>query len=154
VYAEFEVQWLQFSQLSLTTAPRLSQKRDDESIGRNVSTNGKVGIEKIWVSPVVLRRRLPGLTYVRGEEWRTPEHPIAFFPKWQSELFKMILEEENLRSDRDGRPHTAYSPRYAYTSMRLIRGSITSIQSHCYRFDYILIFIYITNIASTRLQFA
>jgi hypothetical protein len=32
VYAEFEVRWLQFSQLFLTTAPRLSQKRDDESI--------------------------------------------------------------------------------------------------------------------------
>ena len=45
------------------------------------------------------------------------------FPKWQSELFKAITEEENLRFDRDGRPRTAYSLRHTYISMRLMEGA-------------------------------
>lgn len=42
------------------------------------------------------------------------------FPKWQRELFKTILEEENLRLDREGRPRTAYSLRHTYISLRLM----------------------------------
>ena len=49
---------------------------------------------------------------VRGEEWRTPEPTDLIFPKWQSELFRTITEEENLRSDRDDRVRrTAYGTR-------------------------------------------
>jgi hypothetical protein len=44
---------------------------------------------------------------VMGEEWRTPESTDLIFPKWHSELFKTITEEENLRFDRDDRPRTA-----------------------------------------------
>ena len=53
------------------------------------------------------------LHIVRGKEWRTPEPTDLIFPKWQSELFKTILEEKNLRSDRDGRRIrlTAYGTR-------------------------------------------
>ena len=60
---------------------------------------------------------------VRGVEWRTPEPTDLIFPKWQSELFETILEEENLRFDRDGRPRTAYSLRHTYISMRLMEGA-------------------------------
>jgi integrase len=69
---------------------------------------------------------------VRGEEWRTPEPTDLIFPKWQSELFKTITEEENLRFDRDGRPRTAYSLRHTYISMRLMEGAnIYQIAKNC-----------------------
>ena len=49
---------------------------------------------------------------VRREEWRTPEPTDLIFPKWQSELFRTITEEENIRSDRDDRVRsTAYGTR-------------------------------------------
>jgi integrase len=69
---------------------------------------------------------------VRGKEWGTPEPTDLIFPKWQSERFKTILEEENLRSDRDGRPRTAYSLRHTYISMRLMEGAnIYQIAKNC-----------------------
>jgi hypothetical protein len=43
------------------------------------------------------------------------------FPKWQHEPFKTILDEQNLRFDRDGRPRTAYSLRHTYICLRLRR---------------------------------
>ena len=69
---------------------------------------------------------------VRGDKWRTPEPTDLIFPKWQSGLFKTILEEENLRSDRDGRARTAYSLRHTYISMRLMEGAnIYQIAKNC-----------------------
>ena len=68
----------------------------------------------------------------RSEEWCVPEPTALIFPKWQSELFKTILEEENLRFDRDGRPRTAYSLRHTYISMRLMEGAnIYQIAKNC-----------------------
>ena len=67
-----------------------------------------------------------------SSEWRTPEATDLIFPKWQSELFKIITEEENLRFDRDGRPRTAYSLRHTYISMRLMEGAnIYQIAKNC-----------------------
>jgi integrase len=55
------------------------------------------------------------------------------FPKWQRELFKTILEEENLVSDRDGRPRTAYSLRHTYICLRLMEGAdIYQIAKNCH----------------------
>ncbi len=69
---------------------------------------------------------------VAGEQWRTPESTDLIFPKWQRELFKTILEEENLRSDREGRPRTAYSLRHTYISLRLMEGAnIYQIAKNC-----------------------
>ncbi len=55
---------------------------------------------------------------VLGEQWRTPGPTDLLFPKWQRELFKTILDEENLRFDREGRPRTAYSLRHTYICLR------------------------------------
>jgi len=69
---------------------------------------------------------------VTGEQWRTPEPTDLIFPKWQRELFKTILEEESLRSDREGRPRTAYSLRHTYISLRLMEGAnIYQIAKNC-----------------------
>jgi hypothetical protein len=45
------------------------------------------------------------------------------FPKWQRELFKTILDEKNLRFDREGRPRAAYSLRHTYICLRLMEGA-------------------------------
>jgi hypothetical protein len=69
---------------------------------------------------------------VLGEQWRTPGSTDLIFPKWQRELFKTILEEENLRFDREGRPRTAYSLRHTYICLRLMEGAdIYQIAKNC-----------------------
>jgi integrase len=61
-----------------------------------------------------------------------PEPTDLIFPKWQRELFKTILEEQNLRFDRDGRPRTAYSLRHTYICLRLMEGAdIYQIAKNC-----------------------
>jgi len=66
------------------------------------------------------------------EQWRLPQPTDLIFPRWQRELFKTILEEENLRVDRDGRPRTAYSLRHTYICLRLMEGAdIYQIAKNC-----------------------
>jgi integrase len=63
---------------------------------------------------------------------RTPERTDLIFPKWQRELFKTILVEQNLRFDREGRPRTAYSLRHTYICLRLMEGAdIYQIAKNC-----------------------
>jgi integrase len=64
--------------------------------------------------------------------WRIPGPTDLLFPKWQREQFKTILEEENLKVDRDGRPRTAYSLRHTYICLRLMEGAdIYQIAKNC-----------------------
>jgi integrase len=54
------------------------------------------------------------------------------FPKWPSDLFNAILDEEKLRTDRDDRPRTAYSLRHTYICLRLLQGAdIYRIAKNC-----------------------
>src|SRR5271170_1191770 len=65
-------------------------------------------------------------------ELRLPGPTDLIFPKWQRELFKTILDEENLRVDREGRPRTAYSLRHTYICLRLMEGAdIYQIAKNC-----------------------
>ena len=67
-----------------------------------------------------------------SEELRLPEPTDLIFPKWQREMFKTILDEENLRVDREGRPRTAYSLRHTYICLRLMEGAdIYQIAKNC-----------------------
>src|ERR1700680_1656958 len=65
----------------------------------------------------------------------TEQHPRPtdlIFPKWQRELFSAILDEENLKVDREGRPRTAYSLRHTYICLRLMEGAdIYQIAKNC-----------------------
>ena len=66
------------------------------------------------------------------EKWRVPGHTDLLFPKWPRELFNAILNEEKLRTDRDGRPRTAYSLRHTYICLRLLNGAnIYQIAKNC-----------------------
>lgn len=66
----------------------------------------------------------------------TKTRPVAptdlLFPKWQRELFNTILDEEDLKTDREGQPRTAYSLRHTYICLRLMEGAdIYQIAKNC-----------------------
>ena len=66
------------------------------------------------------------------EKWHVPGHTDLLFPKWPRELFNAILDEEELRRDRDGRLRTAYSLRHTYICLRLLEGAnIYQIAKNC-----------------------
>lgn len=59
-----------------------------------------------------------------------PTDPI--FPKTHHELFNTILEEQNLKIDREGQRRTAYSLRHTYICLRLMEGAdIYQIAKNC-----------------------
>jgi integrase len=67
-----------------------------------------------------------------SDELRLPGPTDLIFPKWQREMFKTILDEENLRVDREGNPRTAYSLRHTYICLRLMEGAdIYQIAKNC-----------------------
>lgn len=54
------------------------------------------------------------------------------FPNFQRELFNTILDDLELKTDRDGQRRTAYSLRHTYISMRLMEGAdIYQIAKNC-----------------------
>ena len=54
------------------------------------------------------------------------------FGKTQRDLFNIILDELNLKTDRDGNRRTAYSLRHTYICMRLMEGAdIYQIAKNC-----------------------
>ena len=61
-----------------------------------------------------------------------PQPTDLIFPKWPRELFRTILDEEDLRFDREGRPRTTYSLRHTYICLRLMEGAdIYQIAKNC-----------------------
>ncbi|MBV8684317.1 MAG: hypothetical protein JO111_15680 [Caulobacteraceae bacterium] len=57
---------------------------------------------------------------------------MKVFPDYSRDLFNTMLEEENLKFDRDGRRRTAYRLRHTYISMRLMEGAnIHQIVNNC-----------------------
>src|SRR5439155_17171351 len=74
----------------------------------------------------------PNIIKNLSEELRLPQPTDLIFPKWQRELFRTILDEENLKVDREGRPRTAYSLRHTYICLRLMEGAdIYQIAKNC-----------------------
>jgi integrase len=64
---------------------------------------------------------------------RNKPQPIdRLFPKTHHQLFNNILEEENLKFDREGNRRTAYSLRHTYICLRLMEGAdIYQIAKNC-----------------------
>jgi len=68
----------------------------------------------------------------KPQDKNEPEPTDLIFPKSHRELFKTILDEENLRFDREGRPRTFYSLRHTYICLRLMEGAdIYQIAKNC-----------------------
>ncbi len=54
------------------------------------------------------------------------------FPKFQKQLFNAILDELDLKKDREGQARTAYSLRHTYICLRLMEGAdIYQIAKNC-----------------------
>lgn len=65
-------------------------------------------------------------------ERNTPQPTDLIFPTFPRELFNTILEEENLKLDREGQRRTAYSLRHTYICLRLMEGAdIYQIAKNC-----------------------
>src|ERR1700678_3656728 len=63
---------------------------------------------------------------------KKPEPTDFVFPGDHSGLFNKILEKENLKLDREGKPRTAYSLRHTYICLRLIEGAdIYALAKNC-----------------------
>jgi integrase len=61
-----------------------------------------------------------------------PEPTDKVFPGNYVKLFNRILDETNLKLDRDGNPRTAYSLRHTYICLRLMEGAdIYQIAKNC-----------------------
>ena len=61
-----------------------------------------------------------------------PKPEDSIFPNFPRELFNAILEEENLKFDREGQRRTAYSLRHTYICLRLMEGAdIYQIAKNC-----------------------
>jgi integrase len=124
---------------------------DDEATGQTIlkiEVRGKRGVGycvSTWgaVRPferLKTRTRLDGgpgrsgsrtASMAKGE-WHEPGPTDLLFPKWSRDLFKAILCEETLRTDRDGRLRTAYSLRHTYICFRLLNGAnIYELAKNC-----------------------
>lgn len=79
-------------------------------------------------------KSMPGAVYPiqRIRERKKLQPMDLVFGKVQRELFNNILDELNLKFDRDGNVRTAYSLRHTYICMRLMEGAdIYQIAKNC-----------------------
>ncbi|HEY4359708.1 MAG TPA: hypothetical protein VGN17_02010 [Bryobacteraceae bacterium] len=79
-------------------------------------------------------KSMPGAVrpYERLVERNKPQPTDRLFPGHHRELFNAILDEENLKFDRDGRPRTLYSLRHTYICFRLLEGAdIYQLAKNC-----------------------
>jgi integrase len=106
--------------------------RGKRGVGYCKSMPGAVrSFERLKSRPRPVRIDQPG----RGgtnEKTRMPQPTDLLFPKWHRELFNTILDEEKLKTDRDGQARTAYSLRHTYICLRLMEGAdIYQIAKNC-----------------------
>ena len=105
----------------------------DEATGERIleiEVRGKrgVGYCKSMIGAVMPFERLRK----RNNTKPTAQPTDIIFGKVQRELFNTILDELNLKFDRDGNRRTAYSLRHTYVCMRLMEGAdIYQIAKNC-----------------------
>jgi integrase len=79
-------------------------------------------------------KSMPGAVtpFRRLKERAKPEPTDRLFPSFQRELFNALLNELNLKKDREGQSRTVYSLRHTYICMRLMEGAdIYQIAKNC-----------------------
>lgn len=79
-------------------------------------------------------KSMPGaiMPFQRMTERNSPQPTDLLFPKSHAGLLNKILDEEDLKYDRDGQARTAYSLRHTYICMRLLDGAdIYQIAKNC-----------------------
>ncbi|MGA7673831.1 MAG: hypothetical protein WCA78_02160 [Rhizomicrobium sp.] len=77
-------------------------------------------------------RKRPAPTEENPKKEAKPGPTDLIFPKTHHELFNIILDEEDLKFDREGQRRTAYSLRHTYICLRLMEGAdIYQIAKNC-----------------------
>lgn len=115
---------------------------DDDATGQTIleiEVRGKrgVGYCKSTMRAVEPFKRLKGRLRLAPtpdelDRKALPKPTDLLFPNKHRELLKAILEEEELKFDREGNPRTAYSLRHTYICLRLMEGAdIYQIAKNC-----------------------
>lgn len=79
-------------------------------------------------------KSMPGAVHPfrRLKKRNNPQPTDRLFPKFSYELFNAVLDEENLKFDREGQRRTPYSLRHTYICLRLMEGAdIYQIAKNC-----------------------
>jgi integrase len=79
-------------------------------------------------------KSMPGAVhpFQRVVKRRNPAPTDLVFPKNHHELFNVILEEQNLKFDREGQRRTFYSLRHTYICLRLMEGAdVYQVAKNC-----------------------
>jgi integrase len=79
-------------------------------------------------------KSMPGavMPFKRLQKRSGGEPTAKIFPKFQKQLFTSLLDELDLRTDREGQRRTAYSLRHTYICLRLMEGAdIYQIAKNC-----------------------
>jgi integrase len=79
-------------------------------------------------------KSMPGAVhpFQRVVKRRNPAPTDLVFPKNHHELFNIILEEQNLKFDREGQRRTFYSLRHTYICLRLMEGAdVYQVAKNC-----------------------
>ena len=79
-------------------------------------------------------KSMPGavIPFRRLKKRNNPQPTDRLFPKTHRELFNRILDEEQLKFDREGNRRTAYSLRHTYICLRLMEGAdIYQVAKNC-----------------------
>ena len=105
-----------------------------------IEVRGKRGIGwcKSMVGAVKPYERLRDrLRPVRGDKDKAgegvkPKPTDPVFPSSYLKMFNNLLDDQNLKLDRDGKPRTAYSLRHTYICLRLMEGAdVYAIAKNC-----------------------
>ncbi len=102
---------------------------EDDATGETIlliEVRGKRGVGYCKSMPGAVR------PFERMKERNQPEPTDRLFPVDHKKQFNRILEEQNLKVDRQGNRRTLYSLRHSYISFRLLEGAdIYQIAKNC-----------------------
>ncbi len=115
-----EVKRLEFRDVSV-----VKDADTDETI-LEIEVRGKRGVGYCKSMPNAVN------PFLRLKRRKQPKPTDRLFPVIRLRMFNALLEEEELKFDRDGRPRTAYSLRHTYICMRLMEGAdIYQVAKNC-----------------------
>ncbi len=104
-----------------------------------IKVRGKRGVGFCKSMPNAVRpfvrlrdRKRSAPTQEDAKNMALPQQDELLFPSYQHELLNKVLEEEGLKSDREGQRRTAYSLRHTYICFRLLEGAdIYQVAKNC-----------------------
>jgi integrase len=105
---------------------QIVRDRDTDETILEIEVRGKTGVGFCKSTAGAVR------PFIRLRKRNNPRPSDRIFPKLHRQLFNNLLNELNLKFDRDGRRRTHYSLRHTYICLRLMEGAdIYQIAKNC-----------------------